>query len=83
MDKEDKKPKEEPKIKPLLSSQVELLGMKMEQLNQVAQVLQQRRTELANMMNTVALELGVPQKQLGEWELSPDGKSLVQTIKIK
>jgi len=75
-EEKEEKPKIDSAIKPLLNSQIELIGIKMEQLNNVLQLEQQRRTEIRNLMNTIALELGVPQKQLGEWRLSQDGKSL-------
>jgi len=76
-EEKEEKPKIDSAIKPLLNSQIGLLEMKMQQLDQVTQLVQQRRTEIRNIMNTIALELGVPEKQLGEWELSQDGKSLV------
>ena len=64
--------------KMLLGSQVELLSIKLKALNQVNEVMKQRRQEIENSINLISLELGVPEEQLGEWGLGQDGKSLVR-----
>lgn len=79
-----KKNKEENlKSKPLLNTQMELLGIKMQQLNNVRELFYQRKIDIEDKMNLIAIELGVPEEQLGEWGLSEDGKSLVYIDKNK
>ena len=81
MSKKNKKEEEKLESKPLLNSQIELLGIKMQRLNQVNELAQQRRIEIESSINLIALEMGVPEEQLGEWGLSQDGKSIVRTGK--
>jgi len=81
--KKNKKEEKKPESKPLLNSQMELLGIKMQRINQVNEILQQRKIDVENSINLIALENGVPEEQLGEWGLSEDGRSLVYIGKQK
>lgn len=69
------------KSKPLLNSQAELMAMKIQSVKQVISVLQQKQADLQNSINLIALELGVPENQLGKWGLSDDGKTLLRVGK--
>lgn len=67
-----------PEVKMLIGSQMELLNIKLQALNQVNQIMKERRREIEDSINLIALELGVPEEQLGEWVLGKDGKTLVR-----
>ena len=69
--------------KPLLNSQAELMAMKIQAVKQIISVLKQKQADLQNSINLIALELGVPENQLGEWGLSDDGKTLLKVGKRK
>jgi len=69
------------KSKPLLNSQVELMAIKIQAVKQIISVLKQKQDDIQNSINLIALELGVPENQLGEWALSEDGKSLLRVGK--
>jgi len=71
------------KSKPLLNSQAELMAMKIQAVKQIISVLKQKQADLQNSINLIALELGIPENQLGEWDLSEDGKSLLRVGKRK
>lgn len=83
MSKKNKKEQKNLESKPLLSSQMELLQIKLRALEQVSQVFDQRKNDIINSINVIALEIGVPENQLGEWVLSQDGKFLVRAGKQK
>lgn len=72
-----------PETKPLLNTQAELVDIKIKNLNQVNEIFNQRKTDLGNTINMIALELGVPEGELGEWGLSQDGKTLIKAGKQK
>ncbi len=78
-----KKEQKKAETKKLIGSQVELMQIKIQALSQVANVLQQRKAEITNSINLIALELGVPEEQLGEWGLTEDGKNLIRVPKKK
>jgi len=67
--------------KPLLNSQAELMAMKFQAVKQIISVLKQKQADLQNSINLIALELGVPENQLGKWGLSEDGKTLLKVGK--
>ena len=60
----------------LLKSQGELIKIKKEELAQKEQ-------ELNKMINLVAMEFGIPEKELNQWKLSDDNKFLEPIAKIK
>ena len=77
----DKEPRKETKA--LLNTQIELVQLKIQNLQQVNEIFNQRKQDLNNTINMIALELGVPEGELGEWGLHQDGKTLVKVRKKK
>lgn len=69
--------------KKLLASQTELLLMKRQALSQIISILKQRDDEMKLTINSIALELGVPQEELGLWALTEDMKFMVKYGKKK
>ena len=79
--KKDKEKKFNSKL--LLNSQAELMAIKIKGVKQIISLLQQKQADLQNSINLIALELGIPENQLGEWDLSQDGKTLLRVGKRK
>jgi len=83
MSKKKKKEGKKPETKQLIGSQIELMQIKIRAFNEVINVMQQRKVEINNSINKIALELGVPEGELGEWGLAKDGKTLIKVGKQK
>jgi len=83
MSKKNKKKEQKPETKKLLSSQAELLRIKIQALNQVSQVMEQRKNDINNSIVVACLEQGIPEDQVGEWGLSQDGMNLIRVGKQK
>jgi len=78
-----KEKKRKPETKALLNTQMELVQLKIQSLNQVNEIFNKRKQDLGNTVNMISLELGVPEGELGEWRLSQDGKMIIKIGKQK
>jgi len=67
--------------KKLLASQVELLIMKRQALSQIISILKQRDEEMKMTVNRIAIELEIPEAELGLWAMSDDMQFLVKVGK--
>jgi len=70
--------------KELLESQRELLNIKVNQINQVQQQLNRMRIEFSKTIARMKEELGIPKKELNEWEFDKLERYFVRkkTLKI-
>lgn len=83
MSKKNKKEQKKLETKQLIGSQIELIQIKLRAFNEVVRVMEQRKNDINNSINVAALELGVPENQIGEWGLAEDGKTLIRSGKKK
>jgi len=67
--------------KELLESQRELLNIKVNQINQVQQQLNGMRIEFSKTVTRMKEELGIPKKELNEWEFDKTEKCFVKVVK--
>jgi len=70
--------------KELLESQRELLNIKVNQINQVQQQLNGMRVEFSKTIARMKEELGIPKKELNEWEFDKSERYFIRkkTLKI-
>jgi len=69
--------------KELLESQRELLNIKVNQINQVQQQLDRMRIEFSKTIARMKEELGIPRKELGEWEFDKTERYFVRKKMLK
>jgi len=69
--------------KELLESQRELLNIKINQINQVQQQLDRMRIEFSKTIARMKEELGIPRKELGEWEFDKSERYFVRKKMLK
>jgi hypothetical protein len=69
--------------KKLLASQTELILMKRQALSQIISILKQRDEEMKQTVNRIAIELEIPEAELGLWGLSDDMQFMVRFGKKK
>lgn len=77
MSKPNARNKEVPKKK-LLETQRELLSLKAQRLQQAEQTAMQIRQDLVATIEKIAIELGVPAKDVKAWALSNNAEHLVR-----
>jgi len=69
--------------KELLESQRELLNIKVNQINQVQQQLNRMRIEFSKTIARMKEELGIPRKELNEWEFDKSERYFVRKKMLK
>jgi len=69
--------------KELLESQRELLNIKVNQINQVQQQLDRMRIEFSKTIARMKEELGIPRKELNEWEFDKTERYFVRKKTLK
>jgi len=69
--------------KELLESQRELLNIKVNQINQVQQQLDRMRIEFSKTITRMKEELGIPKKELNEWEFDKTERYFVRKKMLK
>jgi len=69
--------------KELLESQRELLNIKVNQINQVQQQLDRMKIEFSKTIARIKEELGIPRKELGEWEFDESEKYFIRKKILK
>ncbi len=60
----------------LLKSQKVLLQMK---LNEITIIMQAKQKDFRQTLNIIAVEQGVPEKEVNEWQLGEDGQAIEKT----
>lgn len=65
--------------KKILKTQIELLNIKQARINQIRQQFKEALKDLSRVKRQAIIEIGIPEEEADQWEISLDGRYFIKT----